>query len=91
MTELNVIIFLQDRHATGQSLPVRDDHQDWVPLYVSENATHTTFIFTRAFDTCDGQDVPLTVISFYFKEATIECKFILFLNTANIYLRRMTP
>jgi len=45
----------------GEFEPVIDDEQNWNYLDGSFNSTHTALKFSRKFDTCDDQDVPLVV------------------------------
>nr|XP_042896022.1 DBH-like monooxygenase protein 1 isoform X2 [Parasteatoda tepidariorum] len=52
--------FLQDRYAHKNGIPVLDDQQDWHLLSGYENITHTILQFSRKFDTCDQQDIPIT-------------------------------
>ncbi|KFM72379.1 DBH-like monooxygenase protein 1-like protein, partial [Stegodyphus mimosarum] len=52
--------FLQDRYAHKNGLPILDDQQDWELLNGYENRTHTILQFSRKFDTCDQQDLPVT-------------------------------
>ena len=51
---------LQDRYAEDQDLPSLDEVQDWHLIYASENETHTSLAFYRAFKTCDEFDLPIT-------------------------------
>ena len=41
--------------------PVLDERQDWELLSAFENSTHTSLRFRRLLDSCDPQDVPITV------------------------------
>ncbi|GFU45377.1 DBH-like monooxygenase protein 1 [Nephila pilipes] len=49
-------VFFQDRHATGNIMPVIDKIQNWNLLSGSENNTHTVLVFRRKLDTCDKDD-----------------------------------
>ncbi|GBM58841.1 DBH-like monooxygenase protein 1 [Araneus ventricosus] len=53
-------VYLQDRHAYKNAMPVLDDQQDWQLLHGYENDTHTVLQFSRKFDTCDEQDLAIT-------------------------------
>ncbi|GIX73703.1 hypothetical protein CDAR_397851 [Caerostris darwini] len=53
-------VYLQDRHAYKNAMPVLDDQQDFQLLHGYENETHTVLQFSRKFDTCDGQDMAIT-------------------------------
>ncbi len=52
---------MQDFHGTGNNMPERDDHEDWALLHASENSTHTSLKILRKLQTCDLQDVAITV------------------------------
>jgi len=52
---------MQDRHGIGNTKPVIDLHQDWKLLEAYETFTHTVLKFSRLLETCDDQDVPITV------------------------------
>lgn len=52
--------YFTDRHAVGNQEPVLDANQDWVLLSARENSSHTFLQFSRPFDTCDDQDVPIS-------------------------------
>lgn len=55
---------MQDRHAVGESLPIVDKAQNWDLLNATETTDGvTTLIFERAFNTCDDEDVVLSVIN----------------------------
>ena len=51
----------QDRHAVGESEPIRDASSDYELLDGRENATHTVLRFRRKLDTCDEHDKPIQV------------------------------
>ncbi|XP_054708790.1 DBH-like monooxygenase protein 1 homolog [Uloborus diversus] len=53
-------VFLQDRYAHKNGLPLLDDQADWELLSGFENNTHTVLEVSRKFDTCDPQDFPVT-------------------------------
>ncbi|GIY68908.1 MOXD1 homolog 2 [Caerostris extrusa] len=59
-------VYLQDRHAYKNAMPVLDDQQDFQLLHGYENETHTVLQFSRKFDTCDDQDMAITVVKFQF-------------------------
>lgn len=52
----------QDRHSKGNQLPEVDTRQDWTLHEAWESSTQTFLSFSRAFDTCDPQDYPISVI-----------------------------
>lgn len=52
--------YFADFHAVGNQQPDLDRRQDWKFLSGSENGTHTMLSFSRALDTCDPQDYPIT-------------------------------
>lgn len=47
-------------HGVGHTL-VRDDVNDWHLTSASENSTHTHLSFWRELNTCDLEDVAITV------------------------------
>jgi len=53
--------FLKDYHAVGNQMPETDPNQDWTLHSATEDGTCTVLTFSRAFDTCDPQDYPITV------------------------------
>lgn len=56
------VTYFHDRHATGQSLPLKDSHQDYTLISASDNGTHTICRFSRKIDTCDiEEDFLITV------------------------------
>lgn len=52
--------YFTDRHAIGNQLPALDDIQDWTLHGAWENGDSTFLSFSRAFDTCDKEDYPIT-------------------------------
>jgi len=42
-------------------MPETDPNQDWTLHSATEDGTCTVLTFSRAFDTCDPQDYPITV------------------------------
>jgi len=62
--------FQQDCYAYNNSLPVVDRSQDYKLLGGSENETHTTIIFSRQWDTCDGQYVKSFALKQFWEEIT---------------------
>lgn len=57
--------YFTDRHAIAQQQPIIDQQQNWVLHLAQENNTHTFLSFSRAFDTCDQNDVPITDDALY--------------------------
>lgn len=54
-------VYFQDRYATGESVPLIDESQDWELLYGYENETHTVLKVVRPFRSCDDRfDQPIT-------------------------------
>lgn len=47
---------------SGNGAPIQDVKNDFTLISASENATHTTISFKRLTDTCDAEDVAITVI-----------------------------
>ncbi|CAL8141891.1 unnamed protein product [Orchesella dallaii] len=52
--------YLTDRHALGHNLPVMDAQQDWTLHSAVQSEGYTFLSFSRAFDTCDKEDYPIT-------------------------------
>lgn len=52
--------YFTDRHAIANQLPEEDPSQDWTLLEARESESFTFLCFSRAFDTCDPQDYPIT-------------------------------
>ena len=52
-------VHVTDRHAVGNNVPYLDTSQDYHLISGYENDTHTVVTFTRAWDTCDDQDLAL--------------------------------
>ena len=53
-------VHVTDRHAVGNNVPYLDTQQDYHLEWGYENDTHTVVQFSRAWDTCDGdQDLVL--------------------------------
>ena len=52
-------VHLTDRHAVGNNVPYLDTKQSYRLEAGYENETHTVVEFSRAWDTCDDQDVRL--------------------------------
>ena len=57
----NCISSLQDCHTVGHYAPVVDTKQDWHLLKGMENDFGTVLTFTRKLDTCDDEDMVITV------------------------------
>ena len=57
----NLISSLQDCHTVGHYAPVVDTKQDWHLLKGMENDFGTVLTFTRKLDTCDDEDMVITV------------------------------
>lgn len=53
--------YVKDMHGVGDSPPILDQRQDWQLLSAFENATHTSLRFKRSLDSCDPEDVAITV------------------------------
>ena len=53
------VVHLTDRHAVGNNVPYLDTVQDYSLHWGYENDTHTVVQFSRAWDTCDNEDMPL--------------------------------
>ncbi|CAL8136670.1 unnamed protein product [Orchesella dallaii] len=51
--------YFSDRHVVGNEYPLRDEIQDWILENAWESETHTSLVFSRKFDTCDNQDIPI--------------------------------
>lgn len=51
----------QDCHTVSHSTPIRDKSQDWSLLNGQETDFGTVLTFTRMLDTCDDDDVIVTV------------------------------
>ena len=66
----NCISSLQDCHTVGHYAPVVDTKQDWHLLKGMENDFGTVLTFTRKLDTCDDEDMVITVGTGY---CTIVC------------------
>lgn len=56
-----IYLFIKDYHTTGHTAPILDQSQDWVLLYGEENNNGTILKFTRKLDTCDPDDIKITV------------------------------
>lgn len=54
---------LQDRYATGNTIPKVDTSQDWTLLSAWERGNVTSLRFSRAFDTCDPDHDMLISVS----------------------------
>ncbi|CAF0896019.1 unnamed protein product [Adineta steineri] len=53
-------VYLQDRHAVGNTRPILDNTtQDWFVLQGREKDGLTAIRFKRLLDTCDSMDVPI--------------------------------
>ena len=52
-------VHVTDRHAVGNNVPYLDTSQDYHLISGYENDTHTVVTFSRAWDTCDDQDLAL--------------------------------
>ena len=52
-------VHVTDRHAVGNNVPYLDTKQSYRLERGYENETHTVVQFSRAWDTCDEQDVRL--------------------------------
>ena len=52
-------VHVTDRHAVGNNVPYLDTRQDYKVISGYENDTHTVVTFSRAWDTCDDQDLAL--------------------------------
>lgn len=50
--------YFGDYHTVKENKPILDQKQDWVLHAASESRTHTFLSFSRAFDTCDQNDIP---------------------------------
>lgn len=62
-TCLNDFVFeLKDVHITGNRSVRIDQQNDWKLIGAWEKGKRTYLSFTRAFDTCDDQDYPITVL-----------------------------
>lgn len=44
----------------GNQVPQEDQSQDWTLHAAWESTTHTFLSFSRALDTCDKEDYPIT-------------------------------
>lgn len=51
----------QDYYATGNSMPLLDTHQSYTLLSLSESEGQTVMTFQRSIQTCDNQDLQITV------------------------------
>lgn len=52
-------IYFGDYHAVGNQQPVLDERQDWTLHSATETNNLTSLSFSRSFDTCDLQDIPI--------------------------------
>ncbi len=57
------VVFVQDRHAVAQQLPLIDDQQDYELLGGHEADGQTVITFRRRLETCDDNDYFINVIS----------------------------
>ncbi|XP_069552777.1 DBH-like monooxygenase protein 2 homolog [Brachyistius frenatus] len=53
-------IYFTDRHATGNSMPIVDEQQNYTLLSGNENEGQTTITFQRSIQTCDDKDFHIT-------------------------------
>lgn len=53
--------YFTDRYSMGNQMSEVDEKQDWTLHDARESASHTFLSFSRAFDTCDANDFPITV------------------------------
>jgi hypothetical protein len=51
----------QDRHGISHSVPIVDAHEDWTLVEFSETAVRTLLKVSRLLNTCDAEDLPITV------------------------------
>ena len=63
-TYVSSSICIQDRHTTAHAPPELDSSQDWFLIEGKENEFGTILKFVRKLDTCDKDDLPITVIIF---------------------------
>lgn len=56
--------YFQDCHGQrdGNGAPIQDDTQNYTVINGYQNATHTVIQFKRALETCDPDDLVITVI-----------------------------
>uniref|UniRef100_A0A672I0U6 Monooxygenase, DBH-like 1, like n=1 Tax=Salarias fasciatus TaxID=181472 RepID=A0A672I0U6_SALFA len=52
--------YFTDRHATGNSMPLVDEHQDYTLLYMTEDEGQTSMTFQRSIQACDEDDFHIT-------------------------------
>ena len=52
---------MKDRHSSGHFEPAVDSSQDWILLHGEENDFGTVLKTVRKLDTCDDDDVKITV------------------------------
>ena len=57
------VVFVQDRHAVAQQLPLIDEQQDYELLGGQEADGQTVITFRRRLDTCDDNDYVINVNS----------------------------
>ncbi|KAM9779549.1 DBH-like monooxygenase protein 2 homolog isoform 2-T3 [Syngnathus typhle] len=53
-------IYFKDYYATGNGYPVEDQQQSYTLLSLEESDGQTLVTFSRPFQTCDDQDLPIT-------------------------------
>jgi len=58
---LTHILFVQDRNAEGNSIPVVDQQQNYKLLSLTESDGRTVMKFQRSIESCDEKDLPITV------------------------------
>ena len=72
--KLSFFYLLQDRYADSESLPTKDEEQNYFLTGFEESNEKTVLKFTRKFDTCDTRDRKIKVLrvfSFLFRSVRI--------------------
>lgn len=57
-----MLYIFKDYHSIDNSQPIEDLINNWSLEEAKQNETHTELYFSRKFDTCDNEDVPITVL-----------------------------
>lgn len=56
-------------------MPLVDTHQSYTLLYLSESEGQTVMTFQRSTQTCDDQDIQITVRHFFYSLPTTFCMY----------------